>query len=67
MISSVSSSAHLVVQPTKGQEKAALAPSNEVKETEKTKAQEIKERIQNGTYKVDLQKTAEGMVSFLLK
>ncbi len=43
--------------------------NNEVKEKEQTqlsKAEQIKEQIKNGEYKVDLQQTSEKMASNLL-
>ncbi len=38
----------------------------EVEATEKSKLQDIKEKIENGEYKIDTKKTAERMAQYLL-
>ncbi len=66
MVSGIGTNTHLAMSSTKGTEKGTVVATSEVKDVEKTKAQEIKEQIKNGTYKVNLQKTAEEMASYLL-
>ena len=67
MVSRVTNNTHLTISSVRSADKGTSQNVNETKETEKTKAQDIKERIQNGTYKIDLQKTAEEMASYLLR
>ena len=66
MISQVNSSnIYQGVAVSNSKSKADVATKTE-QTSQKTHIEELKEAIQNGTYKVDLQKTAEKMAEELL-